>query len=69
MVDIIRSDEWTCRFLDAIGIDYTRVSRLVVDAVAGNILTIYITYYGGTDVLDVIPPEANEVQIVECKQP
>ena len=65
---LIGSDEWMCRFLDALGVESDRVARLVIDAVPGNILTVYVTYYGGLALLDVKPPSADEVKII-CNQP
>ena len=61
---IISSDRWISHVLEKMDIDPSRVSRVVIDAKAGSILTLYITYYGGPELLDVIP-----VKIVECKQP
>ena len=65
---LIGSDEWMWRFLDALGVESDRVARLVVDAVPGNILTLYITYYGHPALLDITPPNVNDVKII-CNQP
>ena len=61
---IISSDRWISHVLEKMDIDPSRVSRVVIDAKAGGILTLYIAYYGGPELLDVIP-----VKIVECNQP
>ena len=59
----ISGDQWITHILEKLGIDSTRASRVVIDARVGAPLVFHITYFGTDALLDVRPPEANEVQI------
>ena len=62
---ITTGNEWITTVLKKLGIDHTRVSRLVIDCDVNAPIMLYITYYGGEELLEVRPPEANEVVIKE----
>ena len=68
---IINSDKWMQQVLRAMGIDPTHVGRVVVDAQAGELLQVYVQYYGGPEMLDVQPPSAEfaQVAIIGTPQP
>ena len=64
---LISSDDWIELVLKKLNIDPSRVGRVVIDANVAQPLLFYITYLGGEELLEVRPPEANEVQIKMVK--
>lgn len=63
-ISSITGDAWIALVLEKLGIDPGRVMRLVVDARPAEILKFYITYVGDPSLLEVRPPEVNEVEIL-----
>lgn len=51
------------KICDAIGLDSGSVNRLVIDAEAGEILAIYVTFYPGKSILNVEPPSVDFAQV------
>ena len=60
----IKGNEWIRLVLEKLGIDSSDVRRVVIDAQVGHPLIFFIEHYGISALLDVRPPEANEVEIV-----
>ena len=51
--------------LSKLGIDAGKADSVVIDCNVNEPLKIYLTYFGGEELLEVRPPEANEVVIIQ----
>jgi hypothetical protein len=62
---LIIANQWIEQIAKAQGINYDRVSRVIIDAKVGEPVFMYITQYGDDGILALRPPEVLEAEIVE----
>jgi len=64
---IVRAEEYAIKVCEALGVDHTRVRRVVIDAKAGEALQIYVQFFGSSEILDIDLPftPENPVEIVK----
>ena len=58
MRKIILADPWLKQLCESQGMNYDRVSRIIIDAQAGSPVLMYVIQFGDEGLLDVAPPEA-----------
>jgi hypothetical protein len=56
MPKLIISDEWIRQIALSQGINYNRVSRIIIDATVGRPVVMHIEQYGDAGILDLKPP-------------
>ena len=62
---LIRSDEWIVDVLRALGIDYTMVRRVIIDARCGELPVLHLEHYADERILDAGTPEPDEIVVHE----
>lgn len=69
MSRFIISDEWLKKLCESQGINYKRVSHVIIDAKAGEPVLMYITQFGDKGLVEeVAPPEVRPAKIAGVEQ-
>jgi len=59
-----KADDYGTAICEALNIDPNKVRRVVIDATAGELLRVYIEYYGGPELVTIKLP-ATEIEVVD----
>jgi len=62
------AEDWAVRILVALGINYQRVSHVIIDLEVGKEAVFYITYHGAKGLAHVRPPSANAGKVIITKE-
>lgn len=63
MGPILSADRWIQQIVAALGFDPNECRRIVIDATAGKVVTIYVEKYGSEALLDLAPPDVAGLNI------
>ena len=66
--DYLTAKRWSKQICEKLGIDPFQVSRIVIDLTPNDMATLFVTFVGTEDLLDIELPDPRDIRIVMGKQ-